>query len=67
MRGNDIGAVGAFVRENRDEIMRLIRSDDTFLRAMGFAVLLTGGDEADVELVKRELELLQELDGEYDL
>jgi len=37
--------------------MRLIRHEDSFIRALGFAILLEGGDEMAIELVKQELEL----------
>lgn len=63
---SDSTAAQKYVKENRKELMKLIRHEDTFIRALGFAVLLEGGDEMDTEMVKRELELLQKLDDEYD-
>lgn len=59
-------AARQYVKENRKDLMKLIRHEDTFIRALGFAILLEGGDQMDIEMVKRELELLQKLDEEYD-
>ena len=59
-------AARQYVKENRQDLMKLIRHEDTFIRALGFAILLEGGDQIDAEMVKRELELLQKIDDEYD-
>jgi len=58
--------VRKYLEENRDDVMRLIRNEDTFLRALGFAVLLEAGDKADTKLVKKELELLEDVSEEHD-
>lgn len=59
-------AVKKYVQDNRKDLMKLIRQDDTFFRALAIAMLLEGGEEVDIEMAKRELELLSELDGDYD-
>jgi hypothetical protein len=51
-----------FVKNNREELMEVLLNGDRTLRALAIAILLEGGDGADVELVKRELELYEELD-----
>lgn len=51
-----------FVEENRDELMEILLNGDRTLRALAIAILLEGGDDPDIELVKRELELFEELD-----
>jgi hypothetical protein len=51
-----------FVRENREELMEILLNGDRTLRALAIAILLEGGDDADINLVKRELELYEELD-----
>lgn len=51
-----------FVKENREELMEILLSGDRTVRAMAIAILLEGGDDADIDLVKRELELYEELD-----
>lgn len=55
-----------YVKENRKELIKLIKHDDAFIRTLGLAVLIEAGDEGDIELAKRELELLQKLDDRYD-
>lgn len=66
MTYSDSAAVRTYVKENREDVMKLIRNEDTFLRALGFAVLFEGGDQTDIEMVKRELELLEEVGDDYD-
>jgi hypothetical protein len=51
-----------FVKENREELMEVLLNGDRTLRALAIAILLEGGDDADIDLVKRELELYEELD-----
>ena len=51
-----------FVNKNRQELMEVLLSGDKTLRALAIAILLEGGDDSDIELVKRELELFEELD-----
>lgn len=58
--------VRQYVKENREDLMKLVRHEETFLRALAFALLLEAGDDVDVKMAKRELELLEELDEEYD-
>lgn len=58
--------VQKYLSENREDVMKMIRNEDEFLRALGFAILLEGGNKADTELVKRELEMIENLDEEYD-
>lgn len=59
-------AAQEYVKENRKDLIKLIRHEDTFIRALGFAILLEGGDKMETEMVKRELELLQKLGDDYD-
>jgi hypothetical protein len=54
-----------YVQENRDDLMYILKNGDRTLRVLALAVLLEGGREADIELVERELELLQEVDDEW--
>lgn len=54
-----------FVREHREELMEVLLNGDRTLRALAIAILLEGGDDPDIDLVKRELELFEELDEEY--
>jgi hypothetical protein len=51
-----------FVDEHREELMEVLLNGDRTLRALAIAILLEGGDEPDVDLVKRELELFEDLD-----
>jgi hypothetical protein len=51
-----------FVDEHREELMEILLNGDRTLRALAIAILLEGGDDPDIELVKRELELFEELD-----
>lgn len=51
-----------FVSEHREDLMEILLNGDRTLRALAIAILLEGGDKADVDLVKRELELFEELD-----
>lgn len=53
-----------FVKENREELMEILLNGDRTVRAMAIAILLEGGDDADIDLVKRELELYEKLDEE---
>jgi len=55
-----------FVQENRDGLMYLLKNGDETVRALVIAVLLQAGDDADVQLVERELELYQEVDLEWN-
>jgi len=55
-----------YVQEHRDDLMYLLRNGDETVRALALAVLLQGGQDADVQLVKRELELYQEADLEWN-
>lgn len=53
-----------YVKQNRDDLAHIVRfSDDTYLRAVAAALLIDGGDEPDLEQVKRELELALEVLG----
>ena len=45
--------------------MEVLLNGDRTLRALAIAILLEGGDDPDIDLVKRELELFEELDEEY--
>lgn len=66
MEYSDSAVVRKYVKENRKDVMKMIRHEDTFLRALGLAVLFEGGEEADIEMVKRELELLEEVGDDFD-
>lgn len=44
--------------------MYILKNGDRTARVLAFAVLFEGGQKADIELVERELELLQEVDFE---
>lgn len=66
MEYSDSVAVAEYLEENREDVMKMIRHEDSFLRALGFAVLLEGGTTSDIEMTKRELELLEEVGDEYN-
>ncbi len=51
-----------FVSEHREELMEILLNGDKTLRALAIAILLEGGDDPDIDLVKRELELFEDLD-----
>jgi hypothetical protein len=51
-----------YVRDNRDEILKMLKNGDQTLRVLAIAVLLEGGANEDIEKVRRELELLEEVD-----
>ncbi|MBB6647911.1 hypothetical protein [Halobellus ruber] len=51
-----------FVDEHREELMEILLNGDRTLRALAIAILLEGGDDPDIDLVKRELELFEDLD-----
>lgn len=51
-----------FVSEHREELMEILLNGDRTLRAIAIAILIEGGDDPDIDLVKRELELFEELD-----
>lgn len=53
-----------FVSEHRDELMEVLLTGDRTLRTLAIAILLEGGNQTDVALVKRELELFEQLDEE---
>lgn len=50
----------AFVQDHRDKLMHALKHGNETIRAIAFAILLEGGENADVELVERELELYKE-------
>jgi len=64
MTGHETPTPQEFVEERRDELVSLIRHEDPFIRTIAFAVLLQGGDEADLETVHREIEILSKLGPE---
>lgn len=66
MEYSDSAVVRKYVEENRKDVLKMIRHEDTFMRALGLAVLYEGGEKADIEIVKRELELLEEVGDEFD-
>lgn len=53
-----------FVDQNRDELMEILLHGDETLRAIAIAILLEGGQESDIAVVKRELDLYQDLSDE---
>lgn len=65
MPGESLTPPQQYVQENRDDLMLLIQHGDEFIRTCALAVLIKGGDEADIEKAKRELELLQEVGDEW--
>lgn len=51
-----------YVRENRDDLVYILRnSSDPYLRAVAAALLTRGGGKPDIEQVKKELDLAEEL------
>lgn len=58
-------AVTQYVQDSREDLMYLLKNGDRTTRMLALAVLLEGGQEADVALVEKELELLQEVDDEW--
>ena len=54
--------VREYVRENRDDLVFILRnSADPYLRAVAAALLTRGGEKPDIEQVKKELDLAEEL------
>lgn len=53
-----------FVEQNRDELMEVLLHGDETLRAIAIAILLEGGKESDISMIKRELDLYQDLSEE---
>ena len=53
-----------YVRENRDDIVKLILQGDPFVRTVGLALLYKGGQKADIDSVIQELELLKQIDDD---
>jgi len=48
-----------FVRENRELIAEILRKgDDPYTRACALVLLKHGGDERDIEAIKKEVEKL---------
>lgn len=45
--------------------MDILKNGDKTARALAFAVLIEGGRDVDIELVERELQLLQEVGDEW--
>jgi hypothetical protein len=66
MEYSDSAVVREYIKENREDVLKMIQHEDTFLRALGFAVLFEGGDKTDIEMVKREMELLEEVEEDFD-
>lgn len=66
MEYSDSVSLRKYVKENREELMKLVRHGDPFIRTLGLAALLEGGDKVDLKMAKRELELIEEIEGEYD-
>lgn len=61
----DIDTMREYVKHNRDDLAHIVRfSDDTYLRAVAAALLTEGGEDPDIEQVKRELELALEVLGD---
>lgn len=54
-----------YVQEHRDDLLEILKNGDKTARMLAFAVLLDGGRDVDIELVERELQLLQEVDEEW--
>lgn len=53
-----------YVQQHRDDLIKLVKHDDPFIRTLAIAMLYKGGQEAELEQVIRELELLKELDSD---
>lgn len=53
-----------YVQENREDLLYIMLNGDRTARALAMAVLVEGGESADIELVERELELMKELSDE---
>ena len=51
-----------YVDEHQEELRALVRNGDPFIRTLALAVLIRGGGQADLELVKKEIQLAQKLD-----
>jgi len=51
----------AYVREHRSDLLYLLKNGEPYVRALALYVLIKGGQDADWELVEREVQLAQEL------
>jgi len=53
-----------YVQQNRDDLITLIKHGDPFIRTLALTILYESGQEADIDRVIYEPELLKELDDD---
>lgn len=57
---SDYGSVDAFVAENREMLVRVLRhSNDAYARACAWALLDMGGDAPEIDQLQQELAVLE--------
>lgn len=54
-----------YVKDHRDDLMYILKNGDQTARALALSVLIEGGRDVDIELVERELQLVQEVGDEW--